>query len=91
MTETPDPTPAARPRQLRMPFGRRGLLLSAFAVISLGAVLNWDWLTAIGAAPLILAVAPCAAMCVAGVCMMGGSKSCANKSDPASRPDLTRD
>ena len=91
MTETPELTPAARPRQLRMPFGRRSLLLAAFAAVSLGAVLNWGWLTAIGAAPLILAIAPCAVMCVAGLCMMGGSKTCTDESDPASRPDPTRD
>ena len=91
MTETPDLTPEARPTGFRLPLGRRGLMLTALAVIGAGLTLNWSWLTAIGAAPLILAVAPCAVMCGLGLCMMGGSKSCHTKSDPAAGPDGTRD
>lgn len=75
---------------LRMPLGRRGWLLIALAVVAAGMALNWTWLAAIGAAPLILSLAPCALMCAAGVCM-SGSKSCAGKSVPAAAPDATRD
>ena len=78
-------------RDLRMRFGLRGWLLVALAIIGAGAVLKWSWLTAIGAAPLILSFAPCAAMCAAGVCMTGGSKACASKSIPAPEPGTTRD
>lgn len=91
MTETPDLAPATRPAGFRIPLGRRGLILAAMAVIGAGLSLNWGWLTAIGVAPLILAVAPCAVMCGLGLCMMGGSKSCAGKTDPAAAPDGTRD
>lgn len=55
------------------------------AVISLGIVaggaglaLNWSWLTAIGVAPVLLSVAPCAAMCALGLCMpkmIGGNSA----------------
>ena len=91
MTGTSDLTPAARPAGFRLPLGRRGLMLTALATIGAGMALNWGWLTAIGAAPLILAAAPCAVMCGLGLCMMGGAKSCAGKNDPAAAPDGTRD
>lgn len=64
--------------------GRRGLMISAVAVLVAGAALNWSWLVATGIAPLILAVAPCAAMCALGLCMsrMGG-QSCSTQSSSA--------
>lgn len=89
MSNTSDPTPIARP--LRLPFGRRGWLMAAIALIGAGAAMSWGWLTAIGAAPLILTFAPCALMCAVGLCAMGGSKSCATKSDTAAGPDSARD
>ncbi|UWQ20101.1 hypothetical protein [Jannaschia sp. W003] len=67
---------------------RRNWLLVALAVIGGGMALNWGWLTAIGAAPLILSLAPCAAMCAAGLCMRGGSSACASKNDPAAKPGI---
>ena len=81
--------PAAGP--LRMPLGRRGWLLLALALLATGAALNWSWLTAIGLAPIVLSLAPCALMCAAGFCMSGGSKSCATKSATAATPDVARD
>ncbi|MHB8494744.1 MAG: hypothetical protein ACYC9Z_15925 [Casimicrobiaceae bacterium] len=61
--------------------GRRGLIVLAVAIIGAGMAFNWAWLVAIGVAPVILALAPCAAMCALGLCMnkMGG-KSCSTKS-----------
>lgn len=47
----------------------RGLTVSGIAVIAVGLALNWSWLVAAGAAPLILSLAPCAAMCALGLCM----------------------
>ena len=91
MTESPDLTSAPRPAGFRIPPGRRGLIVAAIAVIGAGLFLNWGWLTAVGVAPLILAVAPCAVMCGLGLCMMGGAKSGHAKSDPAAGPDGTRD
>jgi hypothetical protein len=70
--------------------GRRGLI--ALAVIALGAGLisSWGWLVAAGIAPLLLALAPCAAMCALGLCpgKMGG-KSCSTPSDPADEAKKT--
>lgn len=59
--------------------GRRGLILLAVLVLGAGAAFNWGWLVAIGIAPLLLTLAPCAAMCALGLCMnkMGG-KSCSS-------------
>jgi len=73
-----------------VPSRRQTLMLTGFAAISGGAALNWDWLTAVGAAPLILSLAPCAAMCALGLCMRGGSAGCA-KNDPTTKPDTTTD
>ncbi len=54
--------------------GLRNRLVLASAGIAVtggGLVLGWDWLAAVGVAPLILAVAPCLVMCALGMCMMG--------------------
>lgn len=65
--------------------GRRGLMLLAAIMVSAALYLNWGWLAAVGAAPILLAIAPCAAMCALGLCMnkMGG-QSCTNESSSAS-------
>lgn len=70
---------------------RRGWTLVALAIVGTSMALNWGWLTAIGAAPLILSFAPCAAMCALGLCMRGGSSACANKNAPAGKPDVPTD
>jgi hypothetical protein len=61
--------------------GRRGLMLAALVIASAGTYLGWGWLVAAGVAPILIAIAPCAAMCALGVCMnkMGG-KSCSSAS-----------
>ena len=63
---------------LRGPKGLVALVLSALVV---GAALNWSWLVAVGIAPLLLTVLPCAVMCGLGLCMnrMTGS-SCSTSS-----------
>ena len=65
--------------------GRRGLMLLAAIMVSAALYLNWGWLAAVGAAPILLAIAPCAAMCALGLCMkkMVG-QSCSNESASAS-------
>lgn len=66
--------------------GRRTLIVLGVAALAGAAVLNWGWLVALGIAPLLLALAPCAAMCALGLCMknMGGkSSSTASKPDDA--------
>lgn len=54
---------------------RTGLIAIAAAGLGLGAWFNWSWFVAAGIAPLIIGVAPCAAMCALGLCMSGRMKS----------------
>lgn len=65
--------------QLRERLGRRSvLLLIGAAVVVAGAIFNWDWLVALGVAPLLLTGLPCAAMCALGMCMnRAGGRTCA--------------
>jgi hypothetical protein len=49
--------------------GRRGLLVLAAIVLVAGLALNWSWLVAAGIAPILVGLAPCAAMWAAGYCM----------------------
>lgn len=61
--------------------GRRGLILLSVAALGSAMALNWGWLIAVGIAPLLLALAPCAAMCALGLCMNKmGDKSCSTES-----------
>lgn len=63
--------------------GRRGLLVLGAAAVGLGLYFSWGWLAAVGIAPVLLALAPCAAMCALGLCMRGGGgKSCSTDSKP---------
>lgn len=78
--------------------GHRGLII--LTALGIGLALNWSWLVAIGVAPLLVALAPCAAMCALGLCIsrMGGGQSCSSESSatdkqsnarsPAPRPDV---
>ena len=70
--------------------GRRGLILLTVTALGAGLFLNWGWLVAAGIAPLLLALAPCAAMCALGLCMskMGG-KECSTQSGPADQSNGT--
>jgi len=64
--------PLSRDLYLLLRYGlanRKVLLILAAVLLSIGAWYNWTWLVAAGAAPLLLAVAPCAVMCLLGVCM----------------------
>lgn len=60
-------------RNLLMIGLRHRLVLASagIAVAGGGLVLGWDWLAAVGVAPLIVAAAPCLIMCALGMCMMG--------------------
>jgi hypothetical protein len=60
---------------------RRGLILAGLGIVLAGLALGWNWLSAIGFAPLILSLAPCAAMCALGICMAARSGS------PRPKPD----
>jgi hypothetical protein len=79
-TTLPAETPLGREafHIARYYLGNRWVLLALGAgVLVAGAALNWSWLVAVGLAPILLAVAPCAIMCALGLCAMkmsGGSK-----------------
>lgn len=70
--------------------GKRGLIVLAIGIGVAGMAMNWGWLVAVGAAPILLAVLPCAAMCALGLCMnKNGGKSCSSgNKTPAERPDF---
>jgi hypothetical protein len=70
---------------LRGPKGIAVLVVSALVV---GAALNWSWLVAVGIAPLLLTVLPCAVMCGLGLCMhkMAGG-SCSTSSSAVDHSD----
>jgi hypothetical protein len=79
--------------------GRRGLVLAAMAIGGGGLLLNWSWLVAVGLAPLLLALLPCAAMCALGMCMSHGKGKddadatgghCCADRDDGNEPDDTR-
>jgi len=55
---------------VRARLGARGLILLAVLAVAAIGYSNWGWLVAIGVAPIILAMLPCAAMCAMGMCMM---------------------
>jgi len=64
--------------------GRRGMIALAVAVLGIAAYFNWSWLVAAGIAPILIALAPCAAMCALGLCMKGGAgSSCSSEKNPA--------
>lgn len=83
----PSPTPTTG-AQLRSWFGSRwGLIISGGVIVVAGLALGWNWLTALGVAPVILSLAPCAVMCAAGMCMaMGKGRSSTAKPDAAAQP-----
>jgi hypothetical protein len=58
----------------RLGSNRLALGAAALGVTAAVAAWQWSWVVAIGAAPLLLSLAPCAAMCGLGLCMsrMGG-------------------
>lgn len=73
---------------------RRALTLGGLGAVGAGFALNWDWLTAVGAAPVLVSLLPCAAMCALGLCMRGGKGgSCSSRSADgagAAAPDASR-
>ena len=64
---------------------------AGLAVAGSGLALGWDWLTAVGVAPLIVSAAPCLLMCALGLCMMGrGHHANTANPGPASGEPSTR-
>jgi hypothetical protein len=73
--------------------GRRGLIIGGLALAVTGLALGWSWLSAIGVAPVILSLAPCAAMCALGVCAMrwGNASGSAQNTSPTGNDNQSRD
>jgi hypothetical protein len=64
--------------------GRFWLALAAAAVVA-GAAFNWSWLVAVGVAPLLLTLLPCAAMCALHLCASrGAGGGCTDQNQQAS-------
>lgn len=67
-------SPTVLPAWMR---NQKAWVVGGLTLASIGLVLKWDWLTAVGAAPILLSLLPCVAMCALGLCMRGGSgQSC---------------
>ena len=60
---------------------RRWLIGAAVLGVALALYLSWDWLAAAGVASVLVAAAPCLAMCALGLCMRGKSKSGASPTE----------
>ena len=70
---------------------RRVLAVAGLGIIGGGLALGWDWLAAVGVAPLIVSAAPCLIMCALGLCMMGRSPQAAsNQADAQVGEPMTR-
>jgi hypothetical protein len=70
---------------------RRVLAVAGLAVTGTGLGLGWDWLTAVGVAPLIVSAAPCLLMCALGLCMMGrGHQASSSQPDAQAGEPATR-
>jgi hypothetical protein len=72
--------------------GRRALIPAAAAAAGGGLWFGWPWLVAAGIAPVLLSLAPCAAMCAAGLCSTEAcSKTGSTTTDTAPVPAATPD
>jgi hypothetical protein len=67
--------------------GRNGVIALVVLAAVIGGALNWSWLVAVGIAPLLITVLPCAAMCALGLCMhkMSG-RSCSTDAPSVETP-----
>ena len=80
------PFPGMTGRPLPVLRGRRALAALGLAVVAAGLAWQWTWLTAIGVAPVLVSLAPCAAMCALGLCMnRTAQRSCATDPDTHSK------
>jgi hypothetical protein len=90
----PDPARAGFARAMvRLYFSffpwRPMLWTIGLASLAAGLAWQWNWLAAIGVAPLLISAAPCAAMCALGVCMsrVRGGACHGDSAAPADRTD----
>lgn len=67
------------------PLFRRHWLWLAAVIAAVAAAWNWDWLAALGVAPILISVLPCAAMCALGLCFRSGGPACKSSSHASDR------
>lgn len=65
---------------------RKAWAMGSIILVGTGLALKWDWLTAVGAAPVLLGLLPCAVMCALGLCMRGGSRQSCHKRNTDAEP-----
>lgn len=65
---------------------RKAWIIGGLTLAGIGLALKWDWLTAVGAAPVLLGLLPCVAMCALGLCMRGGSGQSCHKRNSDAEP-----
>ena len=53
------------------------MILAAAAIVGAGLALGWPAVVALGVAPIVLSVLPCAVMCALGLCMVGKGRQAA--------------
>jgi hypothetical protein len=70
---------------------RRALMIAAAVVLTVGGLaLGWNWLVAVGVAPILIAALPCVIMCAVGLCAMNqGNKSCSTSDSGEVRPNVS--
>lgn len=54
---------------------QRGWMIAGALAVPLALYAGWDWLAATGLAAILVAAAPCLAMCALGLCMRHGKAS----------------
>ena len=54
---------------------RKWLLGFAAAALIAGVAFNWGWIVAVGVAPLLVGILPCAAVCALHLCSSGADVS----------------
>ena len=94
MTSTPiDPSTRGAPSGWLRSWvaGPRGMIVLAALVAAAVIASGWSWLVAVGVAPILLSLLPCAAMCALGLCMMPKSKQfCASGDRPGATVERDR-
>ena len=52
-----------------------------FGGVVIGLIFNWSWFVAVGVAPIIVSILPCAVMCALGLCMRPSEKGSYSKNE----------
>ena len=73
---------------LRWHLGGRRVWVAVAAIAGAGGLIfNWSWLVAIGVAPVLFAILPCAAMCALGLCVNRMTGAACSSEQPGAQPE----